>query len=109
MNMTGGAYGEASALRDLQSAAPMAQAETNPNAGPATAATPAPVTPLFAADTEPEKPLTDGLAFGPGANSIPSSTVTLPSPRETLIKALRYSNDPDLETAFNVLINRGSI
>ena len=87
----------------------MAQSETSPTSTPTPNLAPTPVTPLFAPDTEPQKPLTDGLAFGPGANSIPGSTIVAPSMRETLVKALRYSNDPDLEAAFNYLINRGSI
>ena len=74
MPMTGGAYGEAQEMAEIQGGAPMAAA-------------PAPVapTPLNAPTDRPSEPATAGMPFGPGRNPMPGET---PSPYAQDMQAL---------------------
>jgi hypothetical protein len=107
MNITGGKYGENKELNELQGSARMAQSQG--------AAQPAPrknaqkVTPLFSPTERPDEPLTSGMPFGQGANSLPRGSFRKPSLKETLLKALQNSDDPDLEAAYHYLKMRGEI
>lgn len=101
MEMTGGAYGENKALREMQSGAPMAQEA--PMSMP-------PITGLFEPTQRPAEPTTAGMPFGPGANSVPN--VVLPNTssfRNTLERILAVDSDPDVETIYNYLMDRGAI
>lgn len=85
MYMSGGEYGEGQEMMDLQNSAPMSKTETvRPRRGGGRAAAPAgqaEVTPLFAPSQRPDEPITAGMPFGPGPNS-------LPEPRGALSEAL---------------------
>lgn len=108
MNMTGGSYGESKALREQQQGAPMLQAEQNPMTG-GMPSMPS-VTPLFSPTERPDEPMTAGVPFGPGENSLPSITQAVqPSVRDTIMKALQFADDPELENAFAYLANNGTI
>lgn len=72
-------YGEATAFRDQQKAAPLAEAPGTPRVDmPSPSATPAPQAPvtrgplpgLFGASQRPDEPITAGVPFGAGPNSI---------------------------------------
>lgn len=113
MEMTGGPYGENADLMGLQTAAPMAQVETNPEtlAGSSDITSTTPVTPLFAPSERPEEPLTAGMPFGPGemfAPNMPTMTGGKPV-REMLLSAIQISNDPELEYIYARLSERGAI
>lgn len=104
MNMTGGAYGESKALRELQGGAKMAQGQTAPQAQMPK------VTELFAPTERPNEPATAGMPFGPGVNSVSTSmNYAKPNLRATLEKALSINPTPEIEVAYNYLINRGVI
>lgn len=62
---TGGSYGEASQLQQLQQAAPLAATPGGDTAQPAAA--PIPMTPFGAPTEQPGVPVTDGAALGAGA------------------------------------------
>lgn len=112
MEMTGGAYGENADLMALQTAAPMAQVETNPQqmGGEIPMESPASVTPLFAPSERPEEPLTAGMPFGPGPMSMPNMPVQGDEPiRELLLRGIRTSKDPELEYVYARLSERGLI
>jgi len=99
MDMTGGKYGESKALREMQSAAPMAQTQSI-----------APVTDIFAPTQRPEEPVTAGMPFGAGPNSLPFTPPNMkPSLAQTLQRALQFSDDPDLEQIYSELQGRGEL
>ena len=101
MPISGGKYGENKAINDLQSQAPMYQqgAEQMPK-----------VTNLFAPTARASEPVTAGMPFGDGPNSISSDTAyQKPNLAQTLMTALQYSDDPDLEQIYNILQGRGEI
>lgn len=103
MNMTGGAYGEAKALREIQGGAPMAQSGGQPQAMPQ-------ITELFAPTERPNEPATAGMPFGPGANTVSTPiNYAQPNLRATLEKALEFNPTPELEVIYNYLSNRGVI
>ena len=106
MNMPGGKYGEGKELRELQGSAPMQQKADS--ARVASQAKPNKVTPLFSPTERPEEPVTAGLAFGDGPNVVPGAG-RKPTLKETLLKAMQVSDDPDLETIYNYLESRGDI
>ena len=102
MEMTGGKYGEAKALREMQSAAPMAQIETAPTIPQ--------ISELFAPTQRPAEPVTAGMPFGPGVNSVPNAVLpNTSSLRNTLERILAIDTDPDVETIYNYLMDRGAI
>lgn len=109
MNMTGGKYGENKQLNEIQASAPMPQASI-PKPPPAAAPRQQKkVTPLFAPTERPGEPVTAGMPFGAGQNSLPSVNVSPPTLRDTLLKAMQRTNDPDLEIAYHYLETRGEI
>lgn len=108
MEMTGGAYGENADLMALQTAAPMSQVETNPQAMAPSA--PQKITPLFAPSERPEEPLTAGMPFGPGPMTIPNAPINkAESIKQTLLAAIERTNDPELEYIYAQLSERGAI
>lgn len=110
METTGGKYGEAKQLREIQQSAPMAQVETSstPSASPLGGTSS--ITPLFAPTSSPSEPITAGMPFGAGSNTLPSGKpINAPSMYDTLRQALELNRDPDLEIAFNYLMSRGEI
>jgi hypothetical protein len=101
MEMTGGGYGERKALRDMQGAAPMSQ--EMPQQMPQ-------ITGLLAPTERPAEPITDGMPFGPGVNTVPNTVLpNTSSLRTTLEKILSVDTDPDVETLYNYLMDRGAI
>lgn len=109
MNMTGGKYGEATQLNELQSGAPMAQAPSGAEMQANAPSMPA-ITPLFDPTQRPEEPITAGMPFGPGDNSIPGGNpFSQPGIKNVLEKALALNNDPELEVIYNYLRSRGVI
>jgi len=111
MNITGGKYGENKQLNELQRSAPMAQAKTPQRlpAQPQQRQQPQKVTPLFAPTERPAEATTAGMPFGEGTNSMDNISISPPTLKETLLKALQTSNDPDLEIAYHQLQMRGEI
>lgn len=109
MNMQGGKYGEGKELNELQSGAPMAQAPAGAEMQSNMPSMPA-ITPLFDPTQRPEEPITAGMPFGPGANSIPGGNpFSQPGIKNVLEKALALNNDPELEVIYNYLRSRGVI
>jgi hypothetical protein len=48
------------------------------------------------------------MPFGPGANSVPNAVIpNTTSLRNTLERLLAVDSDPDIETVYNNLMNRG--
>lgn len=67
-----GKYGEAKALQEMQSGAPM---QGNPVPSMPTPNVPMePLTPLTAPTERPNEPITSGMPFGPGSNTPPAVT-----------------------------------
>ena len=109
MTMTGGKYGEAKQLNEMQSGAPMSQVANGAQVQADAPKMPS-VTPLFAPTERPEEPLTAGMPFGPGMNSIPGGNIySQPAIKNVLEKALAIDNDPELEVIYNYLRGRGVI
>lgn len=70
----GGQYGEAKALQEIQSGAPM---QGNPIPSVPTPSVPMePITPLSAPTQRPDEPVTSGMPFGPGSNIPPAAMMT---------------------------------
>lgn len=104
MPMTGGAYGDAQDMQQLQSGAPMAQtpslaAPTAPTLADATSH----LTPLGAPSAQPSTPVTDGAAMGPGQGMGALQLPTDPNKQDaadlrkylpTLIKQANSPNTP---------------
>lgn len=67
-----GNYGEAKAMQEMQSGAPM-QGNPVPNV-PTPSVPMEPITPLNAPTTRPDEPVTSGMPFGPGSNVPPVVT-----------------------------------
>jgi hypothetical protein len=110
MNITGGKYGENKQLNELQGSAPMAQARgVQPMPAAPAQQQAKKVTPLFAPTERPAEPLTAGMPFGEGVNSMPTVNASAPTLKETLLKAMQATNDPDLEIAYHYLQMRGEI
>jgi hypothetical protein len=65
-----GQYGEAKALTEMQSGAPM-QGNPIPNLPTPSVQSMTPITPLTAPTERPNEPLTSGMPFGPGSNTPP--------------------------------------
>ena len=70
-------YGEATAFREQQKSAPLAEAASAPRVDmppPSSAAQPPaerrPLTPVFAPSQRPDEPITAGVPYGPGPNAI---------------------------------------
>ncbi|WP_434439723.1 hypothetical protein [Lentzea sp. E54] len=110
-------YGEATAFRDQQKAAPLSQApgiprmETPPPsagmAAPSSAPT-GPLPPLFAPSQRPDEPITAGVPFGPGPSSI--GTERAPEAYQTSTQLREYANaDPTGALAWlaNMLQSQG--
>jgi hypothetical protein len=49
------------------------------------------------------------MPFGEGVNSMPTVNASAPTLKETLLKAMQATNDPDLEIAYHYLQMRGEI
>ena len=102
MNMAGGKYGEKKQLREMQQGAPMSQQASTPAAPK--------VTEMFAPTQRPDEPITAGMPFGEGANTLPvNNSFSRPTLAQTLMKAMQFNDDPDLEAAYNYLQTRGDI
>jgi hypothetical protein len=107
MDMTGGKYGESKALREMQSAAPMAQEIPTEMSTPMQMPQ---VTGLLAPTERPAEPVTAGMPFGPGINSVPNATLpNTTSLRNTFERILAIDSDPDVEAVYNYLMGRGVI
>jgi hypothetical protein len=104
MEMTGGAYGERKALREMQGAAPMAQQQqVTQNEMPK-------ITSLFEPTQRPNEPATAGMPFGPGENAVvPGTPFAGSSLRVNLEKILSVNPDPDIEELYSILMKRGAI
>jgi hypothetical protein len=99
MNMTGGKYGENKALREMQGSAPMSQIQSA-----------VPVTDIFAPTQRPNEPVTAGMPFGAGPNSLETTPPNMrPNLAQTLQRALQFSDDPDLEQIYSELQARGEL
>lgn len=102
----GGNYGDAKDFREIQGGATMQQ-QAAPR--PQTPTVPK-VTPLFAPTERPDEPITSGMPFGEGPNTIPGGRTNLkPTLRQTILRALQTYDDPDLETAYHYMKMSGEI
>jgi hypothetical protein len=101
MPMTGGAYGDATDMQQLQAGAPMAQvpslaAPTAPTLQDATQH----LTPLGAPSVMPQTPVTDGAAMGPGQGVGALQLPTNPNQQDAASLArylptlIKQANDP---------------
>lgn len=109
-------YGEATAYREQQKAAPLAQAPGTPrmdmppvSPGPATpSSASAPLSPLFAPSQRPDEPITAGVPFGAGPSSI--GTERAPEAYQASTQLREYANaDPSGSLAWlaNMLHSQG--
>ena len=98
--MPGGAYGEATELRELQQGALMAGGRT-----PA----PAPITPLTAPTQRPDEPFTAGMPFGDGMGpdmlGLPDPQTNRPS--EVFRKMMVNDSSGEAEALYNFFLSRG--
>jgi len=96
---TGFAYGQNGAINAQQSAAPM---------GSPTQAMPTlpEVTPITAPSTTPERPITHGMPFGPGAGSevvpLPAMVTSQDDPSAQIIRAMYQQNPRNEDLRFLV-------
>jgi hypothetical protein len=98
--MPGGAYGEATELRELQQGALMAGGRTS---------TPAPITPLTAPTQRPDEPFTTGMPFGDGMGpdmlGLPDPQTNRPS--EVFRKIAVNDTTGEAEALYNFFLSRG--
>ena len=113
INYTGMAYGQNKATNDQMKSAKMGSnipAAPTPNVSAALPNAPQlpPLTNLFAPTANPEEPITHGMSFGPGANSVPlpASIPTDRNPSMDIIKAL-YAQDPRNEDLRYIIESAG--
>lgn len=96
-----GQYGESKALMEQQQGAPMAG---NPMPNPKMPATK--VTPLLAPTQRPNEPVTTGMPFGPGANSVsqmaPRNNTTVVGKYLPVLEQL--ATQPDAPDSFRVFV-----
>lgn len=108
--MTGGAYGEGTALTELQQAAPMA-ASPQPRistAGLGAAASMAPIVPLTAPTQRPEEPLTAGMPFGAGPGPEVLGFAGTPDlPSNVLSSIAQFDETGQVTELLNYLTSRG--
>lgn len=105
--MTGGGYGESKNLQELQQGAPMA-ARSKTTAAPTGGGSNLPtITPLTAPTQRPDEPLTHGMPFGPGPNSVPMMAQQSDSLSSTLAKVLQNDVTGELSDLYDFLISRG--
>jgi hypothetical protein len=98
--MTGGAYGEATELRNLQQGALMAGARTAPAE---------PIVPIDAPTQRPDEPFTTGMSFGPGFGpemlGLPEAPVSKPS--DVFGKMVANDTSGEAEALYNFFLSRG--
>jgi len=101
--MPGGAYGEATELRELQQGALMAG-----NRSPAPASLP-PIVGLTEPTQRPEEPFTTGMPFGDGMGpemlGLPQQEVTRPS--DVFRKMVAVDTTGEAEALYNFFLSRG--
>ena len=99
-DITGGAYGEATELRELQQGALMAGERTRPMA---------PITPLMAPTERPDEPFTNGMTFGEGMGP---EILNLPQAQQKsfsqIINEIAINDDTgDMNALLEYLTDRG--
>lgn len=106
-----GKYGESKALMEQQQGAPLAGSPT-PN--PKVTAQPNRVTPLFAPTQRPNEPVTEGMSFGPGSNSVGAIPTAVngasAGPRslsKSLAPLLAYDTSGNIRSLYELAVNRG--
>jgi hypothetical protein len=110
MNITGGKYGENKELTELQGSAKMAQSQPSGAPVPGGAPASSKVTPLFSPTERPQEPMTAGMPFGEGPNSPGILTGSIkPTLKDTLLRAMAASDDPDLQIAYHYMQMNGEI
>lgn len=108
--MSGGKYGEGSALMDQQSSAPMAAAQRAPiSTSRAAMQGSEPITPLSAPTQYPEEPLSTGMPFDPRTpgKEILASRNTANSLSSTLMQIAPFDETGELTELANYLVMRG--
>ena len=105
-------YGDQKDLGEIGAGAPLAKtADVRPLPGSQikSAASMAPVTPLFAPTERPNEPITNGIDIGPGAGSsalmMKKSTIKL---SDTLAQMLPYDTDGSIAILYQDALARGN-
>jgi hypothetical protein len=98
----GGKYGERKAMQEMQSAAPMAAQQRQPNKQNI------PLTPLGAPTARPDEPLTTGSPFGPG----PGPEILGKKPEsakvsDVLSQIVNYDSTGQIAELYDYLISKG--
>jgi len=109
--MTGGKYGENKALMEQQQGASLAGSPT-PNPRVSVPAQQEPVTPLFSPTQRPEEPVTAGMSFGPGANSVPgienlNNKEEYASLSTSLLPLMKYDTTGSVKMLYDIAVARG--
>ena len=108
--MSGGAYGEGTALTELQQSAPMAAAPQTriSTAGLGAAATQPPIVPLTAPTERPEEPFTAGMPFGEGPGpEVLGFGAPADLPSNTLAGLAQFDETGQITELLNYLTSRG--
>jgi hypothetical protein len=112
--MTGGKYGENKALMEQQQGASLAGSPIpNPQVTLSSSNTAKPsVTGLFAPTQRPEEPVTAGMSFGPGANSVPgienlNNKEEYASLSTSLLPLMKYDTTGSVKMLYDIAVARG--
>lgn len=99
----GGKYGERKAMQEMQSAAPMAASQRQPNK-----ANISPITPLTAPTARPNEPLTTGSPFGPGPGpEILGKKPDSAKVSDVLAQLVNYDSTGQVAELYDYLLNKG--
>ena len=87
-------YGGRQEFRDIQGSAPMNDSTTSP----------VPFTPLTAASTRPDEPVTSGAALGPGEGPLPMKKQSV---SEKLARVAQYDETGEMGYLVSILLAKG--
>lgn len=99
---TGGKYGERKAMQEMQSAAPMAAEQRQPNKAPMPA-----ITPLTAPTSRPDEPVTAGSPMGPGPGPEALAPVQTSKLTDVLSKIIDFDPTGEVADLYDYLLTRG--
>lgn len=108
--MQGDGYGKSKELNELQAGAPLAAAASN-NATPSVSRKQVSMpTPLNAPTERPDEPITSGIAYGPGPNSLDSMNQKSPQDNQKIAILLslaeRAAAEPDASSSIINLVRK---
>jgi hypothetical protein len=98
----GGKYGERKAMQEMQSAAPMAASQRQPNKVPLPN-----ITPLTAPTSRPDEPVTAGVPMGPGPGPEALGPIQTAKLSDVLAKIVDYDPSGEVADLYDYLLTRG--